>query len=64
MNSKTYRVSEALAEEINKRNIQYIKDNDVIVSEAKIVAAIIKVGLKREKKGDIEAELSGEERGN
>ena len=58
MKSKTYRVSSEIAKKISKRNLEYIKKNNVIVSEAKIVAAMIKIGIKREKEGDMEAELN------
>lgn len=57
MKDKTYRVKHHLSKEVCERNLDYIKKNGEILPEAKMLNAILAVGIEKAKDKDIEKYL-------
>lgn len=64
MKDKTYRVKGHLSKEVCEINLEYIKENDEILPETKMLNAILAVGIEKAKPKDIEKYLKLNEEKN
>lgn len=57
MKDKTYRVKHHIAKEVCEINLEYIKKNDEILPEVKMLNAILAIGIEKANEKDIEKYL-------
>lgn len=57
MKDKTYRVKHNIAKEVCEINLEYIKKNDEILPEVKMLNAILAIGIEKANEKDIEKYL-------